>query len=210
MYVRPLVSPFISTAEMIKKFQSGTRENSLPCMRNSTSNVSIGTFLVQWIKFPRQHFWSTFITQGDSTGQAQRKPKLTLTRPKEPEFETAQRVRPTRVKSSAELEEEMMAKIPKFKAHPVNKKVAHVTQYLAINFGSSTTAFWWWNFSYDRYRPTLFCCTFCDNRFWKLQLNHYYYLKAHPNFQNLRYGIVIPKELRAKFAYQDSLYNIFT
>ncbi|KAL3352619.1 hypothetical protein AABB24_020561 [Solanum stoloniferum] len=98
MYVRPLVSPFVSTAEMIKKFQSGTRENSLPCMSNSTSN-------------------------GDPTGRAQRKPKLTLTRPKEPEFETAQRVRPTRVKSSAELEEEMMAKIPKFKAHPVNKKI---------------------------------------------------------------------------------------
>ncbi|MCD9560224.1 hypothetical protein HAX54_018723 [Datura stramonium] len=98
MYVRPLVSPFVSTAEMIKKFQSGTREKSLPCMNNSTSN-------------------------GDPTGQAQRKPKLTLTRPKEPEFVTAQRVRPTRVKSSAELEEEMMAKIPKFKAHPINKKI---------------------------------------------------------------------------------------
>lgn len=62
----------------------------------------------------------------------QRKPKLTLTRPKEPEFETAQRVRPTRVKSSAELEEEMMAKIPKFKAHPVNKKVAHVTYSIGL------------------------------------------------------------------------------
>ncbi|KAJ8561108.1 hypothetical protein K7X08_027298 [Anisodus acutangulus] len=82
MYVRPLVSPFVSTAEMIKKFQSG--------MSNSTSN---------------------------------RKPKLTLTRPKEPEFVTAQRVRPARVKSSAELEEEMMAKIPKFKARPINKKI---------------------------------------------------------------------------------------
>lgn len=51
------------------------------------------------------------------------KPKLTLTRPKEPEFETSQRVRSVRVKSTAELEEEMMAKIPKFKARPVNKKV---------------------------------------------------------------------------------------
>lgn len=54
----------------------------------------------------------------------QRKPtKLTLTRPKEPELETAQRIRTVRVKSTAELEEEMMAKIPKFKARPVNKKV---------------------------------------------------------------------------------------
>ncbi|KAK7281734.1 hypothetical protein RIF29_09976 [Crotalaria pallida] len=51
------------------------------------------------------------------------KPKLTLTRPKEPEFETTQRARPARVKSAAELEEEMMAKMPKFKARPVNKKI---------------------------------------------------------------------------------------
>ncbi|KAB1209897.1 Protein TPX2 [Morella rubra] len=51
------------------------------------------------------------------------KPKLTLTRPKDPEFETAQRVRSVRVKSAAEIEEEMMAKIPKFKARPLNKKI---------------------------------------------------------------------------------------
>ncbi|KAF3620395.1 hypothetical protein FXO37_33285 [Capsicum annuum] len=54
----------------------------------------------------------------------QRKHKLILTRPKEPEFVTAQRIRPTRVKSSVELEEEMMAKIPKFKARPLNKMAA--------------------------------------------------------------------------------------
>ncbi|MCD7466857.1 hypothetical protein HAX54_003900 [Datura stramonium] len=59
-----------------------------------------------------------------SSSTSHRKPnKLTLTAPKEPEFETAQRVRPTTVKSSAELEEEMMAKIPKFKARPLNKKI---------------------------------------------------------------------------------------
>jgi hypothetical protein len=46
-----------------------------------------------------------------------------LTRPKSPEFETNQRVRPARVKSAAELEEEMMAKMPKFKARTLNKKV---------------------------------------------------------------------------------------
>lgn len=51
------------------------------------------------------------------------KPKLSLTRPKEPEFETSQRIRSVRMKSTAELEEEMMAKIPKFKARPLNKKV---------------------------------------------------------------------------------------
>jgi len=62
----------------------------------------------------------------------QRKPtKLTLTRPKEPEFETSQRIRTVRVKSTAELEEEMMAKIPKFKARPVNKKVIFSLLFLS-------------------------------------------------------------------------------
>ncbi|XP_055824809.1 protein TPX2 isoform X2 [Solanum dulcamara] len=91
MYVREPVPQFISTAEMMKKFQCSTREMSLSCMSSSTSH---------------------------------RKPnKLTLTAPKEPEFETAQRVRPSTVKSSAALEEEMMAKIPKFKARTLNKKI---------------------------------------------------------------------------------------
>ncbi|MED6113220.1 hypothetical protein PIB30_068815 [Stylosanthes scabra] len=79
--------PFVSTAEILKRFQSSTRDLSLPSALSNT------------------------------------KPKLTLTRPKEPEFETNQRVRPTRVKSSAELEEELMAKMPKFKARPLNKKI---------------------------------------------------------------------------------------
>ena len=64
-----------------------------------------------------------FYREVDVVSIIQMKPKLTLTRPKEPEFETSQRVRSVRVKSTAELEEEMMAKIPKFKARPVNKKV---------------------------------------------------------------------------------------
>ncbi|KAF9600872.1 hypothetical protein IFM89_013468 [Coptis chinensis] len=51
------------------------------------------------------------------------KPKLTLTRPKEPDLETSHRARSVRVKSSVELEEEMMANTPKFKARPVNKKM---------------------------------------------------------------------------------------
>ncbi|KAL2984793.1 hypothetical protein AAZX31_12G109800 [Glycine max] len=92
VYVRetpatPASVPFVSMAEMMKKFQSSTRDLSLPIVVSHT------------------------------------KPKLTLTRPKEPEFETSQRIRPARVKSSAELEEEMMAKIPKFKARPLNKKI---------------------------------------------------------------------------------------
>ncbi|KAL9667911.1 hypothetical protein QQ045_002280 [Rhodiola kirilowii] len=58
----------------------------------------------------------------DAAAGIAKKHKLTLTRPKEPHLETSQRARPARVKSTAELEEEMMAKIPKFKARPVNKK----------------------------------------------------------------------------------------
>ncbi|KAL9666836.1 hypothetical protein QQ045_001179 [Rhodiola kirilowii] len=59
----------------------------------------------------------------DAAAGVTKKHKLTLTRPKEPDLETSQRARPARVKSTAELEEEMMAKIPKFKARPVNKKI---------------------------------------------------------------------------------------
>lgn len=91
VYVREPAAPFVSMAEMMKRFQSNTREVSLP--------------------------------QDNAAVVAQKKTKLTLTRPKEPEFETAQRVRSVRVKSSAELEEEMMAKIPKFKARTLNKKI---------------------------------------------------------------------------------------
>lgn len=109
MYAREPVPPFVSIAEMMKKFQSSTREMSLPPMSNSTS-------------------------QDDPAGKMQRKHKLILTRPKEPEFVTAQRVRPTRVKSSAELEEEMMAKIPKFKARPLNKKVIFFVIYIYIKY----------------------------------------------------------------------------
>ncbi|XP_022738282.1 protein TPX2 [Durio zibethinus] len=88
VYVREQAAPFVSMAEMMKKFQSSTRDLSLP--HSSLSNT---------------------------------KPTLKLTRPKEPEFETAQRIRSVKVKSTAELEEEMMAKVPKFKARPLNKKI---------------------------------------------------------------------------------------
>ncbi|KAK3033299.1 hypothetical protein RJ639_033767 [Escallonia herrerae] len=98
MYVREPPAPFVSMAETMKRFQSNTREMTLPRLSSSTINDAAASAM-------------------------QRKHKLKLTRPKEPEFETAQRVRSVRVKSSAELEEEMMAKIPKFKARPVNKKI---------------------------------------------------------------------------------------
>ncbi|XVE66174.1 hypothetical protein DITRI_Ditri08aG0059200 [Diplodiscus trichospermus] len=88
VYVREPAATFVSMAEMMKKFQSSTRD--LPLPHSFPSNM---------------------------------KPTLKLTRPKEPEFETAQRIRSVRVKSMAELEEEMMAKVPKFKARPLNKKI---------------------------------------------------------------------------------------
>ncbi|GAQ84188.1 putative targeting protein for XKLP2 [Klebsormidium nitens] len=48
---------------------------------------------------------------------------LPLTRPVEPQFLTATRVRMTRIKSSAEIEEEELAAMPKFKARPYSDKV---------------------------------------------------------------------------------------
>ncbi|VVA28483.1 PREDICTED: TPX2 [Prunus dulcis] len=100
VYVRESAAPFVSMAEMMKRFQSSTRDLSMQHVNGSLSQM---------------------------------KPKLTLTRPKEPEFETSQRVRSVRVKSTAELEEEMMAKIPKFKARPLNKKILEAPSLPAIS-----------------------------------------------------------------------------
>ena len=69
------------------------------------------------------------------------KPKLTLTRPKEPEFETAKRVRSIRVKSTAELEEEMMVKRPKFKARSLNKKVEFLPFFVQCVFSTLVCGF---------------------------------------------------------------------
>ncbi|KAH9315607.1 hypothetical protein KI387_024234 [Taxus chinensis] len=57
---------------------------------------------------------------------------LKLTRPKEPDLVTSQRARPTRVKSSAELEEDMLANIPTFKARPLNKKILEAPTLLPL------------------------------------------------------------------------------
>ncbi|MQM19388.1 hypothetical protein Taro_052392 [Colocasia esculenta] len=82
--------------EIKKKFQSKTREIEISQNRSHEDAQSI----------------------------IQRRPKvLTLTRPKEPELTTGHRVRAVRIKNSEELEAEMLAKIPKFKARPVNKKI---------------------------------------------------------------------------------------
>ncbi|KAF5744090.1 protein TPX2 isoform X2 [Tripterygium wilfordii] len=98
VYVREPAAPFVSMAEMMQKFQSSTRDLSLP-------------------------YTNRFLSHDDTGSVIQSKPTLSLTRPKEPELETAQRIRLVKVKSTAELEEEMMAKIPKFKARPLNKKI---------------------------------------------------------------------------------------
>ncbi|CAN6168217.1 unnamed protein product [Urochloa humidicola] len=92
------VTSYMSTAELVKKFESGTRKLSITNSRSSRE---------------------------DSEGR----PKLMLTRPKEPELQTSHRVRAVRVKSSAELEEEMLAKIPKFRARPFNKKIAEAPAF---------------------------------------------------------------------------------
>uniref|UniRef100_A0ACD5UMZ2 Uncharacterized protein n=1 Tax=Avena sativa TaxID=4498 RepID=A0ACD5UMZ2_AVESA len=96
-------TPYISAAEMVKKFESGTRD------LGGHHNRSM----------PNE----------DAATKLQRRPKLTLTRPKEPEFETAHRVRAVRMKNSSELEEEMLAKIPKFRARPFNKKIADAPSF---------------------------------------------------------------------------------
>ncbi|CAN6199123.1 unnamed protein product [Urochloa humidicola] len=92
------VTSYVSTAELVKKFESGTRKLSITSSRSSRE---------------------------DSEGRS----KLMLTRPKEPELQTSHRVRAVRVKSSAELEEEMLAKIPKFRARPFNKKIAEAPAF---------------------------------------------------------------------------------
>ncbi|ONM23909.1 Protein TPX2 [Zea mays] len=93
--------PYVSAAELVKKFESGTRELSITHSRC------------------RSH-------EDAASQRSLRRPKLMLTRPKEPDFQTSQRVRTVKVKSSAEIEEEMLAKIPKFRARPFNKTEFHL------------------------------------------------------------------------------------
>ncbi|CAK9255531.1 unnamed protein product [Sphagnum jensenii] len=89
-------SPFVSMAERVRRFQNKTPE--------------------------RFYSHRTRTTNQEETHLAD-KPKMQLTMPKEFELETSQRSRPTRMKSTAELEEEMLANIPKFKARPLPKKI---------------------------------------------------------------------------------------
>ncbi|XP_073386695.1 protein TPX2 isoform X1 [Physcomitrium patens] len=88
-------SPFVSMAERVQRFQQKTPErfHMLPA---TISCSQLADF---------------------------EKPKLKLTRPKTPELGTMQRTRPSKMKSTAEIEEEMIANLPKFKARPLPKKI---------------------------------------------------------------------------------------
>lgn len=90
---RAVGSPFMSMAEKVRRFQLKTPERFH--MVPSRTQMEVHT----------------------------EKPKMRLTRPKTPELETMQRARPPRVKSANEIEEEMLAKMPKFKARPLPKKI---------------------------------------------------------------------------------------
>lgn len=80
------------------------------------------------LRFLRLNFLMPLYCIQDNATSIIQRPKLTLTRPKDPQLETAHRVRAVKIKSSAELEEEMLLKIPKFRARPLNKKVSFLSQ----------------------------------------------------------------------------------
>uniref|UniRef100_A0A7I4CN61 TPX2 central domain-containing protein n=1 Tax=Physcomitrium patens TaxID=3218 RepID=A0A7I4CN61_PHYPA len=90
------VSPFVSMAERVQKFLHKTppRFHVLP------ARVGISQLLEM---------------------EKPKSPKLTM--PKTPEFQTMRRIRSSRFKSAEEIEIEELAKIPKFKARPLNKRV---------------------------------------------------------------------------------------
>ncbi|KAG0588788.1 hypothetical protein KC19_2G269000 [Ceratodon purpureus] len=89
-------SPFVSLAERVRRFH--TKNSGRPPVPNNNSSLQAKL---------HEH----------------EKAKVKLTVAKSPAFGTSQRVRPSKVKSAAELEEEMLAKIPKFKARPLPKKI---------------------------------------------------------------------------------------
>lgn len=72
----------------------------------------------------QHHASSSSILSADSLSTSN-VPKVTkeISKPRPPQFETANRARPSTVKSREELEEEELAKIPKFKARELNKMI---------------------------------------------------------------------------------------
>lgn len=83
--------------EMVKKFESGTRELGIPHNRS--------------------------LSHEDAATAPQRRPKFMITGPKEHELQTPHKICAIKVKNSAKLEEEMLAKIPKFGAQPFNNNI---------------------------------------------------------------------------------------
>ncbi|KAE8662310.1 Detected protein of confused Function [Hibiscus syriacus] len=139
VYVREQAAPFISMAEMMNKFQSCTRDLSLP--HSSLSNINKQNHIILAPTSPCFLFsFTKFLPTNRDNATTVQLPTLKLTRPTAPEFETAQRVCPVTVKSTAELEEEMMAKIPKFKARPLNKKYQNKIIVLFQEFHLETMA----------------------------------------------------------------------
>lgn len=89
-------SPFVSLAERVRRFHTKTSERPHVPMNNSVIQAKV-----------HEH----------------ERGKLKLTVAKSPAFGTSQRARPSKVKSAAELEEDMLAKLSKFKARPLPKKI---------------------------------------------------------------------------------------
>ncbi|XP_024377428.1 protein TPX2 isoform X1 [Physcomitrium patens] len=103
-------SPFISMAERVRRFHmKSSKRIHIPSMNGGTQQEKM---------------------HDNSKGR----PKLTVA--KSPAFGTSQRVRPPKVKSAAELEEEMLAKMPKFKARPLPKKILQAP--VLLTFTKST------------------------------------------------------------------------
>lgn len=71
-----------------------------------------------------QHAETASIASTEVSKQTQHNDCRThLTAPKSPVLQTMLRARPTKAKTTAELEQEELEKAPKFKAKPLNKKV---------------------------------------------------------------------------------------
>ncbi|KAG6525092.1 hypothetical protein ZIOFF_015044 [Zingiber officinale] len=124
---KPLThSSKINKVKNSTKFSSGLVANNFLANEVSEENQAVKRQKLDYGKARQLKlipFTFSWHIQEDTSSVIQRRPKLTLTRPKDPKLETAHRVRAVRIKSSAELEAEMLAKIPKFKARPLNKKI---------------------------------------------------------------------------------------
>ncbi|KAK6134913.1 hypothetical protein DH2020_031333 [Rehmannia glutinosa] len=138
MYVREPAAPFVSTAEMMRKFQSGTREVSLPrgsslsqifeapslppLPRSTPHPPEFKEFHLETMSRANQNAETSTVASTESTVSHQWKP-YHLTAPKSPLLQTSLRARPPKIKSSEELEKEELENVPQFKARPLNRKI---------------------------------------------------------------------------------------